>query len=137
MAQKTAFHNERKPDYRSRFSWGLKVTDYRELFFVSGHGASDSDLQVHHPGDPVAQSRYILDSMCAVIAEAGYSRNDMVRVEITATKEVTHEDYLKMSEVMEEFFADVQVKPSVGTFRVVERLVSPGMLCEYELLLAR
>ena len=137
MAQKTAFHNERKPDYRSRFSWGLKVTDYSELFFVSGHGASDSNLQLHHPGAPVAQSRYIFESMGSFLAEAGYSRNDIVRVEITATKEVSHDDYLKMSEVMEEFFAEVQVKPSVGTFRVVERLVSPGMLCEYEFLLAR
>ena len=137
MAQKTARHNESKPDLRSRFSWGLKVTDYSELFFISGHGASDSSLQVHHPGDPVAQAGYIFESMGTFLEEAGYTRNDIVRVEITATKEVTHEDYFKMSDMMAEFFADVQVKPSVGTFRVVERLVSPGMLCEYEFLLAR
>ncbi len=57
MAQKTAYHNENKPDYKARFNWGLKVTDFRELFFVTGHAATGADFQVRHPGDAVAQAR--------------------------------------------------------------------------------
>ena len=137
MAQKTAFHNENKPDFRRVFNWGLKVTGFRELFFVSGHAASGADFQVRHPGDARAQTRYILDSMGEFLAQAGYNRDDIVRIETTVTKEVGVDDYGSMSAVMAEFLADVEVKPSVGTYRVVDRLVGPGMMVEYEFLLAR
>ena len=137
MAQKTAFHNENKPDFRRVFNWGLKVTDFRELFFVSGHAASGSDQQVRHAGDSRAQTQYILESMGEFLEQSGYSRDDIVRIETTVTREVGPDDYGPMSAVMAEFLAGVEVKPSVGTYRVVDRLVSPGMLVEYEFLIAR
>ena len=36
MATKTAVHNENAPDFRSMFNWGLKITDYSELFLLAG-----------------------------------------------------------------------------------------------------
>ena len=53
------------------------------------------------------------------------------------TKEVGQDDFQGMGGVMAEFLADVEVKPSVGTYRVVDRLVVPGLLVEYEFLVAR
>ncbi|SQD77076.1 conserved protein of unknown function [Moritella yayanosii] len=35
MANKQAFHNTNLPDMRNAFSWGLKLSDFNEIFFVA------------------------------------------------------------------------------------------------------
>ena len=115
----------------------MKVTNFRELFFASGHNAVGPDFQARHPGDAVAQTRDILENLSTFIAQAGYSPNDIVRIEATVTKEVGQDDFNGIMELVAEFFADVEVKPSAGSYRVVDGLAVPGTLVEYEFLIAR
>lgn len=84
----------------------------------------------------MAQTRDILENLSSFITQAGYSRNDIVRIEVTVTKEVGQDDFENIVEALTEFFADVDVKPSAGTYRVVESLWMPGTLVEYEFMLA-
>lgn len=137
MAKKQAFSNSKQADFGSILNWGLKVTDFSELFIVTGHGDLGPDLAAKYPGDPVAQTRYILSQMQSVLEQAGYTVNDIIRTEWTLTTAVTDEQLQEIIAVWESFLATVAVKPAAGTLRFVERLVSPEMLVEYELLLAR
>ncbi len=137
MAKKIAFRNENAPDLSSLFSWGLKVTNIRELFFVTGTVAVTPKFKVKHPGDAVAQAKDILNNVDSFIKKAGYSRDDIVRFNQTSTKEVKPNDSKKIFGLVEKFFEDVQVKPAAGTYRVVHALAVPGLLVEFEFLVAK
>jgi 2-iminobutanoate/2-iminopropanoate deaminase len=137
MATKTALHNDQQPDLRSIFNWGLKITNFNELFIVTGHGDTRPDFSASFPGDPVAQTRHILDQMKALIERAGYSLNDIIRHDWTFTKDVTQEQFQQIIDVWTEFLAEVEVKPANGTLRYVDRLASPEMMVEYEIIVAR
>ena len=137
MAKKIPFHNKNAPDLRNLFSWGLKVTNIRELFFVTGTVAMTPKFKVKHPGDAVAQTRDILNNVDSFIKQAGYGRDDIIRFNQTSTKEVTPSDSKKIFGLVEKFFADVEVKPAAGTYRVVHALVAPGLLVEFEFLVAK
>lgn len=137
MATKTAVHNENAPDFRSMFNWGLKVTGFKELFLLAGHGAHGPDGQVRHPDDPVAQTRHILDDVKGFIERSGYGLDDIIRIEFTLTKDVDPARYGDIFALFAEFFAPLAVKPAAGTLRVVDGLALPGMLVEYEFWLAR
>ena len=137
MATKTAVHNQNAPDFRFMFNWGLKITDFSELFLLAGHGAVSAEMETLHPGDAVGQTRYILNDVKSFLAESGYSLNDVIRIEFTMTKDVKPEEYEAIFGVFGEFFADMEVKPAAGTLRVVEALAIPGMLVEYEFWAAK
>jgi len=137
MAKKTAVHNEGAPDLRFMFNWGLKVSDFDELFLLAGLGDHGPDGTIRHPGDAVAQTRAILDDLRDYVADAGYGLNDVIRIEFTLTKDVDPSSYEDIFGQFGSFFADVEVKPAAGTLRVVEALALPGMLVEYEIWLAR
>ncbi len=132
MAKKTAVHNENAPDYRSMFNWGLKITDFSELFLLAGHGALAVDNQVLHPGDAVAQTRHILADVKTFLEQSGYSLDDVIRIEFTMTKDVKPEEFQEIFGLFGEYFADMEVKPAAGTLRVVDALAIPGMVVEYE-----
>ena len=98
MAKKIAFQNKNSPDLSNMFSWGLKVTNIRELFFVTGTVALTPKFKVKHPGDAVAQAKDILNNVDSFIKQAGYSREDIVRFNQTSTKEVKPNDSKKISD---------------------------------------
>ena len=137
MATKTAVHNEKAPDFRSMFNWGLKISDFSELFLVAGHAAMGADFQVRHPGDPVAQTRYVLEEIKSVLEQEGYSLDDVIRMEFTMTKAVAPEKYDEIFAIFGELVANVDVKPTVGTLRVVESLFHPDLMVEYEFWAAK
>ncbi len=137
MATKTAVNNENAPDFTSMFNWGLKITDFSELFLLAGHGDHGPDGQIRSPGDPVAQTRNILAELQAFIEKSGYGKNDIIRIEFTTTKDVDPEKYGEIFGLFAEFFADVEVKPAAGTLRIIDGLALPGMLVEYEFWLAK
>lgn len=137
MATKTPAHNANAPDFRSMFNWGLKLTDFSEIFLLAGAGSVTPDMVTQHEGDPVGQTQYILEDVDKFIAENGYGRNDIIRIEFTMTKDVTPESYEAIFGLFSEYFADVDVKPAAGTLRVIEALALPGMLVEYEFWLAK
>lgn len=137
MATKIAVNNDNAPDFRSMFNWGLKIRDFEELFLLAGHGAHGPDYQIRHPGDPVGQTRYILEDVETFLKQSGYSKNDIIRIEFTMTKAVDPAKYEEVFGLFAEFFADVDVKPAAGTLRVVEALAFPEMMVEYEFWAAK
>jgi 2-iminobutanoate/2-iminopropanoate deaminase len=137
MATKTAVNNENAPDFRSMFNWGLKLTNFSEIFLLAGHGAIGADYQVLHPGDAVAQTKYVLADIKAFLEQSGYSLDDIIRIEFTMTKEVQPDEFQEIFKLFGEFFAAVKVKPAAGTLRVVEALALPGMVVEYEFWAAK
>lgn len=137
MATKTAVHNENAPDYRFLFNWGLKISDFSELFLLAGLGDLTPDGRVRHPGDSVAQTRSILVDLKTYVEANGYALDDIIRVEFTLTKDVPQEAYEEIFGLFGEFFDPLAVKPAAGTLRVIEALAVPGMLVEYEIWLAK
>lgn len=137
MANKEAFHNKRLPDMRNAFSWGLRVSDFKDIFFVTGHGDCNPEFVTQYPGDPVAQTRHILNQMKAFIEESGFSIQDIVRTDWTFVKDVDSDQFGGIAAVWEEFLAEVEVKPATGTLRYVDRLGMADMMVEYEMMLAR
>ena len=130
--KKEFVNNDKAPDLSEIFSWGVKISNFSELFFVSGHGALKPDFSMEHPGDPVGQTRFIFSQVSEYLAENGYSMDDVVQIKMTITKEVSHEQFLEVTEVYKEFMSEVAVKPSGGTMRIVDDLAFPGMLVEFE-----
>jgi enamine deaminase RidA (YjgF/YER057c/UK114 family) len=61
------------------YSRAVRVGDQ---VYVSGTTASDENGMVQHPGDPAAQTRYILNKIARALAQAGASLEDVVRTRI-------------------------------------------------------
>ncbi len=137
MATKQAFHNKNLPDMRNAFSWGLKLSDFDEIFFVTGHADCNPQFVTQHPNDPVAQTRLILEQMKAFIEEAGFAVEDIVRTDWTFTQDVSSQQFEEIAHVWEAFLSSVEAKPATGTLRYVQRLGMPEMMVEYEMMLAR
>ena len=119
------------------FNWGVKLTDFRELFVLAGRGDVAPDGQIRNPGDPVAQTASILAKLKDNVERNGYTLNDVIRIEFTMATEVDREQQKAIFGHFADLFAEVDVKPAAGTLRVVVRLAYPGMLVEYEILLAK
>ena len=137
MAVKTAVHNERAPDFRAMFNWGVKITGFSELFLLAGLGAHDANGEIQHPGDPVGQTEHILAELADYLGRSGYTKDDIIRIEFTLTKDVKPELYNDIFGRIIGFFEEVAVKPAAGTLRVVEALAMPGMMVEYEIWAAK
>ncbi len=132
---KVAVHDSNKQDVGS-ISWGLKITNFSELFLVSGYGATDAEGKVQFLGDAIAQTDYILSRIEAFIEMNGYSKNDIIRIEATVTKEVPQSQLGGIFGVLSAFFSEVEVKPTGGTFRIIHALGNPDMLVELGFWLA-
>ena len=137
MSTKLAVNNDKAPNLNNIFNWGLKLSDFSELFFISGHGSLKPDFQIEHPGDPVGQTRFILSQLQEYLHDNDYSLNDVVQIKLTITKDVTDEQFEALTQVYTEFMHDILIKPSGGTMRVVDRLAFPGMMVEFEFLAAK
>lgn len=119
-------------------SRGLKVSEIEELYFITGRTDSGLDGNPRHPNDPVGQTRGVIDSLVAMLEQEGWSMNDVVRMDITYTKDLNRDKYGEaISEVLRETLKDVNPKPSVGTVRIVDALWKPGYFVEIEVLAAR
>jgi 2-iminobutanoate/2-iminopropanoate deaminase len=137
MATKQTFRNKNLPDMRNAFSWGLKLSEFNEVFFVTGHADCNPEFVTQHPNDPVAQTRLILEQMKDFLEDAGFSVDDIVRTDWTFTNDVNPQQFEKIARTWEEFLSEVEVKPATGTLRYVQRLGMPDMMVEYEMMLAR
>lgn len=71
--------------------------------FVSGLTARDATGAIRGVGDVAVQTRQVMTSLEAVLAEAGAELGDVVRL-VTYLVDIT--DYATMSDVRREFFAD-------------------------------
>ncbi|MCA9719023.1 MAG: RidA family protein [Myxococcales bacterium] len=134
---KTAAPNPDAPDFSAIFNWGVKIKNMDELFLIAGHGAHDETGEIQFPDDPVAQTQYILDNFDVYLADNGYDRDDIIRIEFTMTNDVTESDFNQILGLFAGYFAPVAVKPAAGTLRIVDALAIPGMKVEYEIWCAK
>ena len=138
MVTKIPVANPAAPDISAVFPWGLRVRQFEELFFVSGHGDVDAAFRVRHPGAPLAQARAIFQDLLDMLARADYRLDDVIKIEATVTKDFDlARNFQPLLALWAEVLAEVPVKPSGGVLRVVDALALPGMLIEIEVLAAR
>ena len=133
---KTGVHDDNKVQVAS-INWGLKVTDFSELFLLSGYGATDAEGTVQFPGDAAAQAEFILGRIQSFIEKNGYTKDDIIRYETTVTQDVPRSQFSGIRAASSAFLADVKVKPVAGTFRIIQGLGNPDMLVEIDFWLAQ
>ena len=138
MATKKGLPCPTAPDRSANFNWGLKISDYCELVLLTGQVDVDTDWNVRHPDDPVAQTQGIFDSLVGMLHAEGWSLDDVIRVEPTVTKDVDMSKYRDgIMGVWADTFKNVAVKPAAGTLRIIHALARPGLLVEFEFMAAR
>ena len=111
---------------RGIMSQGVAVPAGR-MIFASGQVARDVDGQLAGRGDIRAQTRKTLQNLQAVLAEAGATMDDVVKVTVFVTNLSEH--FAAIHEVRAEFFA---APYPASTLVEVSQLVDPEMLIEIE-----
>ncbi|MCY3951351.1 MAG: RidA family protein [bacterium] len=99
---------------------------FGDLLFVSGAAAFDSDGNVVGKGDPVTQTRVILQNIRDALQAVGADMGDVLKVTVFLTD---INDRAAINPVRKEFFGDA--KPASTLFEV-SALAIPDMLVEIE-----
>ena len=138
MATKKALPCPTTMDRSAIFNWGLKISNFSELVLLTGQVDADPDGNVRHPDDPVGQTQGIIDSLVGMLNAEGWSVDDVIRVEVTVTKD-THVSKHRggIFKVWADTFKNVPIKPAAGTLRIIDALARPGLLVEFEFMAAR
>ena len=97
-----------------------------DLLFVSGCIAVDGEGRLVGGDDVVAQTRQVFANLVAVLAAAGSSLADVVKVSVFLTDVA---DRAAVNEVRKELFGDVR---PASTLVEVSRLVLPGARIEID-----
>lgn len=105
------------------FSPGVRVG---KLLFVSGQIAQDAAGNAVGVGDCAAQTRQVMARIRAIVAAAGATMSDVVKI---TTFLVNLDDYPAFSRVRSETFPD---SPPASSTVVVAALVRPEFLVEVE-----
>jgi len=133
---KTAVHDPNKVPVAS-INWGVKISNFTEIFVLSGYGATNAKGEVQFKGDAAAQTQFILERIEEFITSNGYTKDNIIRYISTVTKEVPQEQFAGMRAATSAYFSDMEVKPAAATFRVVQALGNPDMWVELEFWLAK
>lgn len=94
---------------------------------VAGTTAVDADGAVVGPGDPAAQTRFILDKMLRALAEAGGRPEDVIRTRIYL---IDISQWEAVGRAHGEVFG--HIRPATAMVEV-SRLIDPALLVEIEL----
>lgn len=123
MTQKILLDPHAPRAKKAPFSMGVQVGD---TIYVSGHVSQDADGNVVGEGDMAAQTRQVFASIEAVLAEAGATMEDVVKI-TTYITDMTR--YAEFSAVRAEVFPNAGMASATvaGT-----ELVRPEFLVEVE-----
>ena len=121
----------RRTNYSSGAKWESIVGYSRavrvgNMIEVTGTVASDEDGNVVGENDAYEQSRYIFQKIEKVLAQAGGSMKDVVRVRMFVTDISRWQEYGKAHA---EFFMDIR---PCNTMVEISKLISPEYLVEIE-----
>lgn len=121
----------RRTNYSSGAKWEAIVGYSRavrigNLVEVTGTVASDEQGNVVGANDAYEQSRYIFTKIQKVLAEAGASMKDVIRVRMFVTDISRWEEY---GRAHAEFFLDIR---PCNTMVEVSKLIAPEYLVEIE-----
>ena len=108
------------------FTHAVQTPAEGNLVFVSGLTARTADGGIAAEGDPEGQARKILQSLTAILAEAGGTLDDVVRI-VTYLVDMGHHQAIHA--VRREFFGD---EPPASTTVEVSRLYDERQLLEIE-----
>jgi enamine deaminase RidA (YjgF/YER057c/UK114 family) len=111
--------------WEARFGYSRAVVVGNRCY-VSGTTDAGADGRSRHPGDPPGQARAALEVIEAALADAGFSRSDVVRTRMFIT-DPSYGD--AVGEVHGEFFRDVR---PASAMIVIPRLIEPTLLVEIE-----
>ncbi|MGX7825379.1 RidA family protein [Actinokineospora sp. 24-640] len=110
------------------FNQGEVVSGHTRTLYCSGQTATDGDGKPQHDGDMAAQLALSLDNLEAVLAEAGMSLADLVRLNVYATDvDLLFQHY----GVLASRLGAARVAPTT-TMLGVTRLAIPTLLVELE-----
>lgn len=123
MTQKILLDPQAPRAKKAPFSMGVQVGD---TIYVSGHVSQDADGNVVGEGDMAAQTRQVFASIEAVLAEAGATMEDVVKI-TTYITDMTR--YAEFSAVRAEVFPNAGM--ASATVAGAE-LVRPEFLVEVE-----
>ena len=138
MATKMALPSPNTIGSSGFFNWGLKISDFSELVLLTGQVDIDPNGNIRHPDDPVGQTQGIFDSLVGMLNAEGWSVDDVIRVELTVTKDVDLAKHLAgIIKVWSDTFKNVLIKPTTGTIRVIHALAKPGLFVVFEIMAAR
>ncbi len=107
---------------------GIEVTGGQRTLYVSGQTASSSDGSALHPGDLAAQFREAWKNLKDVLAGAGMTPENIVRLNIYTTDV---EAFMGAPADLVPILAGDGCKP-VSTLLGVARLYDPALLIEIE-----
>ena len=110
-------------------SQGVKITG-GSLVFISGQVARNAQGEVVGKGDIVAQTRHVIESLNAVLKDAGATLEDVIKVNVYLTDISTH---ALVTQTRREYF-----KRDFPTSTLVEvkSLANPDFLIEIEAVAA-
>jgi reactive intermediate/imine deaminase len=97
-----------------------------KTIYVSGQGAFDAAGNLVGAGDVVAQTRQVLDNMKTVLAAAGATLEDVVKVTVYLKD---RDDRPRVNEVRKEYF---KANKPASTLVEISRFAIEGMLVEIE-----
>ena len=110
------------------FNQGEVVEGAQRVLFCAGQTSVDGEGNVLHEGDMLAQMNQALDNLEAVLAEAGMSLANVVRLNLYTTDiDAFFEHYEGAAKRM----AAAGVAPP-GTLLGISRLAFPGLMIEIE-----
>lgn len=104
----------------------IDAVRYGDIVFFSGCGPTNKDLELVGPDDVVAQARQVFANLRTVLAAAGGTPKDILRVTTFLTD---IDDRGKIKPLYEEFFGDA--RPTSATIGVVA-LAVPGAKVEIQ-----
>lgn len=110
------------------FNQGEVVSGHSRTLYCSGQAAMDADGKAQHAGDMAAQLALTIDNLEAVLAEAGMTLANLVRLNVYATDiDLLFQHY----GVLVSRLAAAGVAPP-GTMLGVTRLAVPDLMVELE-----
>jgi len=110
----------------SNYSHGIAVDGAKRIVFCAGQVAGDADANLVGEGDFEAQADQVIFNLKAVLADAGATLKDVVKVTIYVVRK---EDAQKGRNILRKNFGD---NPPASTLCVLQGLADPRFLVEVE-----
>ncbi len=110
------------------FGHGVEVRDAARVLYVAGQTSVGPDGRLLHPGDMKAQLERAFDNLETVLAQAGFTLANVVRLNYYVTDMAA---FGEARGVIAERLGAIDVKPA-GVLLGVSLLADPGALVEIE-----
>jgi reactive intermediate/imine deaminase len=130
--KKTLIFPKDHPPSRGAYSPGVRIDlGSATLLLITGQLALDAGNEVIAPFDAVEQTEAVFRRIAAILAEAGMTFDDVVKVDTFLTD---MRDFAKFSPIRDRYFAS---NLPVSTLLEVKGLAKPGLCVEIEIMAVR